>query len=97
MRTGWGPRFLPDLWILIVGPVKRAPVNCHASVLRALNPGAHAVGGEKVRVRCDDEVLIDEDATRRRLATPAECAEGCLHISMKRTTRMEVNFHPVFP
>ena len=37
------------------------------------------------------------DEAQRRLATPAECAEGCLHISMKRTTRMEVNFHPVFP
>jgi len=34
-----------DAWIFIVGLVKCAPVSCHASVLRALNPGAHAVGG----------------------------------------------------
>ena len=39
------PSFSSRMRIFIVGLVKCAPVSCHASVLRALNPGAHAVGG----------------------------------------------------
>ena len=60
MRTGMarpdpssyaaGSSFSSRVWIFTVGPVKRAPVNCHASVLRALNPGA-SPAGPKLRVR----------------------------------------------